>query len=334
MKILRAFLLMLGGLLLPSAAAAECAGDDLLDGLKAQDPDAYAELFARGAEMPFGEGKLWQVRRGEAPPSVILGTYHDTGIAEEPLPAAAVHALDTARVVVVEITPEEQAKLRHRIATDPGFAFDPEGGDWVDRLSPEQRAMAEEALTRRGLTLAGVRHMRPWMLMSVLGVPQCQIAEMATGKPVLDALLVQRALDRGTPVIGLETYDAAIGAFDLIDADEVQDLAVDMLAQVDEEEDIRATMAELYRDGDIGAILEFGIWASARENDEAKAREIAEIFREAIITHRNREWMDALIEELDRGNAFVAFGSLHLIGEEGVLALLEDEGFEVLRLDG
>lgn len=334
MKILRAFLLMLAGLLLPAVASAECAGRDLLDGLKARDPDAYADLFERGAEMRHGRGKLWQVRRGDAPPSVILGTYHDTGIAEEPLSAAAVHALDTARAVVVEITPEEQAKLRHRIATDPGFAFDPEGGAWVEQLSPEQRRMAEGALARRGLTLEGVRHMRPWMLMSVLGVPQCQLAEMATGKPVLDALLVQRALDQGTPVIGLETYDAAIGAFDLIDTREVQDLAVDMLAQIDEEEDIRATMAELYRDGEIGAILEFGIWASARENDEEKARKIAQIFRDAIITHRNREWMEPLIEELDRGNAFVAFGSLHLIGEEGVLALLEEEGFEVLRLDG
>ena len=334
MKILRAFLLLLAGLLLPAAASAQCEGRDLLAGLKTEDPEAHADLLARGAAMRHGRGKLWQVRRDDAPPSVILGTYHDTGIAEEPLPAAAVHALDTARVVVVEITPEEQAKLRNRIATDPGFAFDPEGNEWVERLSAEQRALAEEALAARGLTLDAVKHMRPWMLMSVLGVPQCQLAEMATGKPVLDALLVRRALDQGTPVVGLETYDEAIAAFDMIDAEQVQSLAVDMLAQVDEEEDIRATRAELYRDGEIGAILEFGIWASARENDEAKAREIAQIFRDAIITHRNRQWMDALIAELERGNAFVAFGSLHLIGEEGVLALLEEEGFEVMRLDG
>ena len=334
MKTLRTVMFFLAGLMLPTAASAECAGRDLLAELKRQDPEAHAQILARGENIAHGEGKLWQVRHGDAPPSTILGTYHDTGIAEEPLPAAAVHALDRARAVIVEITPDEQARMRHRIATDPDFAFDPEGAGWVDLLTPAQREMAEEALARRGLDLRAVATMRPWMLMSVLGVPKCQLAEMASGKPVLDALLVSRALDQGIPVIGLESYDDAIGAFDRIDVEEIRTLAVDMLAQVDEEEDIRATMAELYRAGEIGAIMEFGIWASARENDEARARRITEIFREAIITHRNRQWMDRLAEELEKGNAFVAFGALHLIGEEGVLALLEDRGFEVMRLDG
>ena len=334
MKTLWSLAAVLAGLMLPTAAAAECAGRDLLAELKRQNPEAHAEILERGSRIEHGEGKLWQVRRGDAPPSVILGTYHDTGIAEEPLPAAAVHALDNARAVVVEITPDEQAKMRHRIATDPQFAFDPDGTGWVQMLTPAQRDMAEDALAQRGLDLRAVATMRPWMLMSVLGVPKCQLVEMASGKPVLDALLVRRALDNGIPVIGLETYEDAIGAFERIDLDEVRTLAVDMLAQVDEEEDIRATMAELYRDARIGAILEFGIWASARQNDEERARQIAEIFREAIITHRNRQWMDRLSAELEEGNVFAAFGALHLIGEEGVLALLEDRGFQVMRLDG
>ena len=334
MKTLRTALFCLAGLVLPASASAECAGRDLLAELERKDAEAHAEILARGAEIEHGQGKLWQVRRGDAPPSVVLGTYHDTGIAEEPLPAAAVHALDHARALVVEITPDEQARMRHRIATDPDFAFDPEGTGWVEMLSPAQRDMAEQALAERGLDLRAVATMRPWMLMSVLGVPKCQLAEMASGKPVLDALLVRRALDKGTPVIGLESYQDAIGAFERIDLEEVRTLAVDMLAQVDEEEDIRATMAELYRAGEIGAILEFGIWASARENDAERARRIAEIFRDAIITYRNRQWMDGLVQELEKGNAFVAFGALHLIGEEGVLALLEDRGFDVMRIDG
>lgn len=334
MKVFRTILACLLGMLLPAAAAAECGGTDLLAALEKEDAEEHAALFEAAGQYRHARGKLWEVSRPGIEPSVILGTYHDTGIAEEPLPAAAVHALDRARALVVEISPEEQDKLQKRIATDPTFAFNPEGGGWVELLSPEQKELAEEALSKRGLDLRGASTMRPWMLMSVLGVPQCQLAAMASGKPVLDTLLVHRAIDQGTPVVGLEGYEDAIAAFGRIDLDELKSLAVDMLAQVDGEEDARATMIELYRDGEIGALLEFGIWQSSAFTSEERAREIAEIFREAIISDRNHEWMDTLEAELEKGNAFVAFGALHLIGEEGVLALLEERGWNLLRLDG
>jgi len=36
--------------------------------------------------------------------------------------------------------------------------------------------------------------------------------------------------------------------------------------------------------------------------------------------------------ELRRGNAFVALGALHLYGEKGVLALLEQDGWRARRV--
>ena len=36
--------------------------------------------------------------------------------------------------------------------------------------------------------------------------------------------------------------------------------------------------------------------------------------------------------ELRRGNAFVALGALHLYGEKGVLALLEEDGYRAARV--
>lgn len=335
MRLFRRALAALLALLLPAAAAeAACAGRDLMAELAASDPAAHAALLERGAAEENGTGKLWQVSREGVQPSTILGTYHDTGIATEPLPAAAVYALDRARALVVEISPEEQRKLQNRIATDPTFAFSETPAEWLELLTEEQRRMAAEALEARGLTLEAASHMRPWMLMSVLGVPQCQLAEMATGKPVLDTLIVQRAEEKGIPVLGLEAYTAALSAFGRIDIRSLGDLTLDLLGQVENEEDVRASMMQLYREGEIGAILEFGIWASARAAGDEDARRIAGMFREAIITQRNRDWMDGLEAELERGNTFVAFGALHLIGEEGVLALLEDRGWEVLRLDG
>ena len=40
-----------------------------------------------------------------------------------------------------------------------------------------------------------------------------------------------------------------------------------------------------------------------------------------------------MLGALDQGPVFAAFGALHLSGKDGVLALLEREGFTLERLD-
>ena len=315
-------------------SAARCAGTDLLALMETADPAAHAALFRRAHAAANARGKFWRVSRDGVPPSYLFGTFHDTGIARQPLDPAVARALGAARLMLVEVTEEEQARLQARIASDPDFVIDAGATGLSGRLSAAERAVAEAMLAERGVTLAVADKLRPWMLFSLLAVPQCVLREARQGQPTLDALLMSKAAGAGVPVAGLETYGEAIAGLAAIPADTMDELLLEMLRDLSDEEDARRTSVGLYLAGEIAAIWEFSILSAAETTGIARSREIFAQFAAALIDGRNRAWIKVLAPELATGGVFAAFGALHLPGESGVIELLRAQGFEVTRLDG
>ena len=322
----------------PQLAAAQpatgCAGTDLLAELKTVDPAAHADLFERAHAVANGGGKFWRVSRAGAPPSYLFGTFHDTGIARRPLAPAVVRALSAARLMLVELTEAEQARLEARIAGDPDFVIDRGRTGLTGQLSAAERAVVERKLAANGLTLAIADKLRPWMLFSLLAVPQCMLREMQEGQPLLDTLLISKAAEAGIPVAGLETYEQALGGFDAIPADTMNEILLEAFRGLPHEEDFRRTSVGLYLSGEIAAIWEFSIHNTAETTGMARSRVIYAQFATALLDTRNRAWMGVLAPQLAEGGVFAAFGALHLPGEAGVIELLRARGFEVTRLDG
>ncbi|MEO1275929.1 MAG: TraB/GumN family protein [Pseudomonadota bacterium] len=320
--------------LLAGTATAACNGVDLIARMSAE---ARTAMEAEAAEVPNGEGRLWRVEAPGGAVGHLFGTYHDTEAAGTLTPAVRA-AFDTATTLVVELTEDEFAAMEARIAADPSFSFgggrNGLGAQLAASLDREERAAAEEALAARGLSLAAAAQLKPWLLFSLLGTPACQLAAMGAGAPVLDRVLIEDAAARGVPVRGLETYEAALAAFDEIGEEASLGLARDMLALAPHDEDIRRTMLTLYVAGRTGMISVFSTEAAeivgvAQTGTSAEAEALADAFSEAILEGRNRAWMTPLREVLSRPGGFVAVGALHLPGEEGLVALLQAEGFTV-----
>ena len=53
---------------------------------------------------------------------------------------------------------------------------------------------------------------------------------------------------------------------------------------------------------------------------------------ELVSSSRNRAWIPVLTEAAASGPVFTAFGALHLSGQDGVLNLLQKEGFTLEEL--
>ena len=319
-------------------STAGCAGTDLLAQLKTADPAAHAGLFRRAHAVANGRGKFWRVSRPETinavPPSYLFGTFHDTGIARLPLERNVTRALAAARLMLVELTEEEQARLQARVSSDPDFILDASATGLSGQLTAAERAVAEAMLAERGVTLAVADKLRPWMLFSLLAIPQCTLREIQQGDPTLDVLLMSKAAAAGVPIAGLETYREAIAGLAAIPADTMTELLLEMLRDLSGEEDTRRTSVVLYRAGEIAAIWEFSVLSAAETTGMARSREIFAQFAASLIDARNRAWMGVLVPQLELGGVFAAFGSLHLPGKAGVIELLRARGFEVTRLDG
>jgi len=183
----------------PLAAIAECGGADLLARLAADDPAAHAALFERARDKANGQGKFWRVNRPGVAPSYLFGTFHNTGIARQPLDPAVAAALGQARLMLVEVTLAEQARMQKRIQTDPAFVFADGGNGVIELLSADERAAATPALADMAIGVAVAGKLHRWLLFSALAVPFCLQEDMRAGQPLLDNLLSAKAERAGIP---------------------------------------------------------------------------------------------------------------------------------------
>lgn len=54
---------------------------------------------------------------------------------------------------------------------------------------------------------------------------------------------------------------------------------------------------------------------------------------EELLYKRNREWIEKLATDNHSETAFIAVGAGHLVGDEGVLTLLEENGYSVSEVN-
>lgn len=318
-------------LALPGATAeAACAGRDLLPTLDAADRAAITRAVDG---LDYGRGNYWRATRGETTIHLV-GTYHLDDPRHAAVMARLAPAIDAARTVLVEAGPEEQAALRAEMAAHPDRLFAPAGPTLPERLDEADWQALSTAMQARGVPAFMAAKMQPWYVAMLLGIPVCAIDDIAGDPAGLDARIVARATSKGIPVRALEPYDTVFTLFaDMAPADQV-DMVRTTLAMNGTAEDYAATLTAAYFAEDVRVTWELGRMAANEipgQTPEAVDADLAEM-EETLMFRRNRSWIPVIEEAAAEGPVFAAFGALHLSGRDGVLALLEREGFAVERL--
>lgn len=260
---------------------------------------------------------LWQVGEGDRH-FYLLGSFHLLKPGDYPLSPALEAAYAGAERVVFEIAPEE--------ALSPGLA-----------TAMSQRGMlpAEQSLTalvseetRAGLVrflgseaaLPTVERFKPWFLTLGIAISAMQRAGF---DPMLglDMHLMRRAQADGKATAGLET------AADQIDA-------LDGAPLAEQEHSLREALKPLPElRGEIDRL--HGYWRSAdTEGIEremlAKMRTETPVSERLLNSDRNRRWLPQVQAMLADGRpTLVVVGSLHLVGDQGLPALLAEAGVPV-----
>ncbi|MGN7294909.1 TraB/GumN family protein [Rhizobium sp. SAFR-030] len=324
------FLVVLG-LAVPARAAGDtCDGANILTEMKARDPSAYAGLVAEADKVENGRGLFWKIDRPGLAPSWLLGTMHVTDPRVLAMPKGAVEARDSAKVIVVEsdeILDEKQAMAK--MLVKPELTMMTDGATIQTFLSPQDAAKLEASLKKRGIPLAAVSRMQPWMLSSFIALPACELARKAKGASFLDKQIAEQAVAAGKPVKGLETMQEQLSAMASIPTDFHIKSLMEMIAMGDRMDDVTATMTELYLSGEIGMTMPM-LKAVAPDGTEGEG--YAE-FEERIVSRRNHTMAERALPMLNEGGAFIAVGALHLVGKDGLVSLLRQQGFAVTRVD-
>ena len=162
------------------AEATACKGSDMLAALERSDPALLARIGREAAATPNGEGLLWKLERPGAEASFLFGTMHMTDPRVTDLTNAARAAFDGADTVVIETTEIlDQVKMMATIAAQPELTMFTDGTTLASLLSPEEVAMVTRELGERGIPIATVARMKPWMLSAIVALPACELARKA-----------------------------------------------------------------------------------------------------------------------------------------------------------
>ncbi len=302
--------------------AAATAGKKLIAAVLGALMLMLAPLPAAAAEVPYGLGLLWQIEAEETAPSYLLGTMHSTDPQVLQLPAPVAQAFASARSLTLELVMTDA--VRQQI----GASMVLTDGRGLDNMLDAERFKRVAAVgLLYGWPAQIVRVMKPWALSVVFSSPPSELARQAAGELPLDQMLQAKAEARSLPVYGLESAEEQAGLFDSMP--ETSQLAyldwvVDQHGQVDQ---WFGDLRRLYLDRNTGAMLDL-----MREQAAGTDEILSADFEDRLVGHRNRLMAERMQPRLDEGGAFVAFGALHLPGEEGVLRLLEQRGYRVTPL--
>lgn len=312
----------------PSNAA--CVGRDLFADM---DPARKAEIEASTDAIPFAKGNFWRATRGEEV-ITLAGTYHFDDPRHAANLAALIPAITMASVVLVEAAPEAEAQLKAEIARDPGTMVITTGPTLNQTLPAAVWSQLSDAMSARGIPAFMAAKFKPWYVLTLLSIPPCAMLQMTKDPEGLDRKVIKAAETAGVPLQSLEPYDTIFKIFGSLTETELTEMLASTLAIEPQSEDYFTTLTDSYFTGESRKAWELMRFISYDMPGSTRAKVDAEFARmeELVAASRNRNWVPVLTEAAAKGPVFTAFGALHLSGEDGVLNLLQKEGFTLEEL--
>lgn len=311
------------------ASKADCVGENLIAALPA---DQRAALSGLADAAPFATGNLWRASKG-AQTITLIGTYHLDDPRHAATLAQVTDEIALAKALLVEAGPEEEAALRAHLAAHPERLINADGPTLPEALPADRWHLLAEALRARGIPPVFAAKLQPWYVGTMLAIPVCQFGDAAAPNG-LDRQLIAAATARALPITALEPYDTLFTIFDSFTVQDQLTVLEQTLDAVGVEDDMAVTLADSYFAGGNRLFWEFSkqqVRALSGVTMADADREFA-MMEDAMINRRNRAWLPVITKAATAGPLVVAFGALHLSGDQGVLNLLVQEGWTVASL--
>jgi len=265
-----------------------------------------------------GRGLIWSVEK-DGKTGWLVGSMHALTAADYPLPASFTTAFSRADTVIEEADLEAAGSPELMLAVaSKGMYRDGQTLETV--LPPATYALLRDRSSKAGLPVEMVRMMKPWMAAITLSAMEIQRAGLDPQQGV-DAFYRRQVTATGKQFQALETPEQQM--------DFLANLAPDV--QV-------AQLTESLQDGEAAGTQLRGLAAAWRTGDTAaierevmKSRSESPAVYEAVVAGRNRTWLPRLETCLTTRSCFIVVGAAHMVGPDGIVALLRQRGYKVTQ---
>ena len=189
------------------------------------------------------------------------------------------------------------------------------------KLNGDDWARVKSAAKTAGLPISTVERMRPWLAMLALGFKPANKDEGYDFIQGVDRSLEAAARGARKTVKTFETLEQQMQIFSALPEESEVALLVESLDEIASQKDNVSGMIDAWMAGDIAAL--------EAKTVELKAR-APELYDVAFV-RRNMDWCDQIAGIMKgAGTSFVAVGAGHMVGDQGVPALLAERGFTVV----
>jgi hypothetical protein len=266
------------------------------------------------------ESSVWKVQNNT---QVIYlgGTVHLLRVSDFPLPQEYDIAYENSSQLVFETDLNSmndlsiQAKLLKQLSYGDGKSL-------KTVLSEEAYSALERYTASVGLPLPMLEKFKPGMIISTLQVLEFQ--KIGFTPMGVDAHFNSLAAKDGKTVGQLETVDAQIGFLATMGEGNESEFILLSLKDLADTANVMDDMIAAWRSGNNDGLSELFV------NDMLTE---APAVYDSLLKQRNLDWMPQLETMLsNEPTEFVLVGAAHLVGPDGLLALLKAKGYEVSQL--
>ena len=286
-----------------------------------------AQETVPSVEPPLTTGLLWRIDAPDAPaPSYLFGTIHLIDAEDFLLSDSLMAAVNRVDQVFFEIDP---GAMQDPMALLPLIqsAMMTGGKTLKDFTTDEEYARVEAHFSEMGLPMMFLERIKPMFLSVLASTDPADMQGMMGGGPADDgteASIKSYELELNglaerleKPVDGLETMAYQLSLFDSIPYEAQAEMLLEAVDHPDTEGDALSALTEVYVSGDIEAM-----YAMSMSDDGGVAD-----YEAMLLTNRNRNWVAPIKEGVAAKPSLFAVGAGHLGGPEGVIKLLEAEGY-------
>lgn len=281
---------------------------------------AALALWSSSINSAFADSSVWRVQTDDR--IVFLGgTVHLLRPSDYPLPVEYSQAYEQSETLYFETDLNSMTDMAVQARLLQQLSYSGEKS-LKTVLSDEAYSALQAYTDGAGLPLAMMEKFKPGMIVTTLQVMEFQ--RIGFTPQGVDAYFNTLAMGDGKTLGQLETIDDQIGFLSAMGEGNESEFILLSLSDLESTADMMDEMIAAWRVGDNQALSELFVTDMLNESPE---------IYDSLLKQRNLNWLPQIEEMLNSPETeFVLVGAAHLVGPDGLLALLESRGYKVSRL--
>lgn len=284
--------------------------------------DTEPEPPPPGHDDTRGKSFLWQIS-SDMSTVYLLGSIHVASSGIYPLDSTIEDAFKLADYLVVEVNVKEVDEMASTQLLLKYGTY-PEGESLQDDLPEELYVQLEEQFAQWHIDMAALDMFRPWVVY--LTLEQLQIQELGYASEYgIDVYFTEKAIEADKDIIELETAEFQIELLSSLLDKIIVMLLEEGITEPVTKDDLDM-LFEAWENGDAAEVERLVFDSLAEEPALAP-------FYYKTFDERNVKMAEKIEEFLaDEETYFIVVGAGHLVGENGLLNILDEKGYVTEQL--